>query len=371
MEAPSNLAPAPAGRVAFLDGMRISKEHLEHLQAYLHLATMQLRESVGEGKVVHGLKVKATATGITVGPGLAFDGFGRPLALDTAQDLVPLFAGADVLYAVLAHDLRYGQFFKGFPTVITDHVKLELRTVPPPYADGAVRFAEIRSAAPETTSPIIVATLSRLDAHATTPAATAISLSDAPVILSDGPITPALPTAASPFLIAQSGRWYLPPLDHGHSGRFYDDAQSRMRYDGDPMGLAGAMYDSGFINVAPGDSLHIRHGLMGRDFLAQLEARTQLGVITNRGAGREYWYELPADGEAVITRTKHKENLLFRLRLWPLGAPGAAPHGPIPPIANAGSDKTVEVGKSFQLNGSLSRSPSGIPLRKFKWTQLS
>ena len=324
---------APHGRVAFLDGMRISREHLEHLQSYLHLAALQLREGVGEGKVVHGLKTEPSGAILKIGPGLAFDAFGRPLALDEAKELTPVFGNAEALYAVLAHDLRYGQFFKGFPTVITDHVKLELRAAPPPYADGAVRFAEVRPAL--------------------------------------APATPDAPAAEAPFRVTQTGRWYLPPLDHGHSGKFYQDAQSRLRYDGDPMGLAGAMYDSGFIHVAPGDRIHIRHGLMGRDFLAQLEARSENGLITNHGSGRDYWYDLPADGEAVIARTKHKEYSLFRLRLWQLGAPGAAPHGPIPPIAHAGTDRTVDAALSFRLDGSMSRTPSGVPIRTYKWIQLS
>jgi hypothetical protein len=213
-----------------------------------------------------------------------------------------------------------------------------------------VRFAEIRPAPPAATAP----------APATEPTTPTNPASDA-----------ASPAAVPPFLISQSGRWYLPPLDHGHTGRFYQDAQSRMRYDGDPMGMAGAMYDSGFIHVAPGDSIHIRHGLMGRDFLAQLEARSENGIITNHGSGRDYWYTLPADGEAVIARTRHKEYSLFRLRLWQLGAPGASPHGPIPPIAHAGTDRTVDSGTSFRLDGSMSRTPSGVPLRTFKWTQLS
>jgi hypothetical protein len=160
-------------------------------------------------------------------------------------------------------------------------------------------------------------------------------------------------------------------LDHGHSGRFFTDAQARMRYDGHPLGLAGAMYDSGFVHVEPGGSVRLRHGLRGQDFLAQLDAASEHGMITNHGSGRDYWYELPADGEAVIARTKHKEYSRFRLRLWPFGTPGAAPQGPVFPIANAGADGMVEFGESFRLDGAQSRSPAGLPLRKYKWTQLS
>ena len=337
---------APSGRVAFLDGMRISREHLEHLQAYLRLGVFQLRETVGEGRVAHGLKTKAapgTPGNIQVSPGLALDAFGRPLSLDTARTLPVDLGTAPVLYAVLAHDLRYGEFFKGFPTVITDHVKLELRSAAPPYADGGVRFAEIRPA------PVSAV-------GAVTPA---------------GAATPAAPAGASGLLIAQAGEWYLPPLDHGHSGRFYQDEQARMRYDGHPLGLAGAMYDSGFVHIEPGGSVHLRHGLRGQDFLTQLEAANEHGMITNHGSGRDFWYELPSDGEAVISRTKHKEYSRFRLRLWPFGTPGAAPQGPILPIANAGPDNTVELGQSFILDGGQSRSPAGLPLRKYKWIQLS
>ena len=320
---------AAHGRVAFLDGMRISREHLEHLQTYLHLAVLQLRETVGEGKVSHGLKAELAEGNLKVSPGLALDAFGRPLALAEVRTL-PLPAGETVLYAVLAHDLRYGEFFKGFPTVITDHVKLEFRVVAPPYADGAVRFAELR------------------------------------------PAPPAAAGAATPAkLLVQSGAWYLAPLDHGHSGRFVTDAQSRMRYDGHPLGVAGAMYDSGFIVIPPGGTVYLKHGLRGQDFLAQLEAASEHGIITNHGSGRDYWYALPADGEALITRTKHKEYTRFRLRLWPFGTPGAAPQGPIFPVANAGEDRIVELGEAFALDGAQSRSPAGLPLRKFKWIQLS
>lgn len=315
---------AAHGRVAFLDGMRISREHLEHLQAYLHLAVLQLRETVGEGKVAHGLKAELAEGNLKVSPGMALDAHGRPLALNETRTL-PIPAGNAVHYAVVAHELRYGQFFKGFPTVITDFLKLELRTAPPPYPDGAVRFAELRPA----------------------------------------------PAGAAGPLVVQSGAWYLPPLDHGHSGLFVTDANARMRYDGHPLGLPGAMYDSGFILIPPGGTVFLKHGLRGRDFVAMLEASSEHGLITNRGTGRDYWYTLPADGEATISRTRHKEYTRFRLRLWPFGTPGAAPQGPVFPVANAGEDRIVEYGEAFRLDGAQSRSPAGLPLRKFKWIQLS
>lgn len=321
---------APHGQTAFIDGMRVSQEHLIHLQDILHLAVMQIREGLGLGKVVHGLKAEATPAGtVRIGPGLAYDALGRPLQLDAARELTPAFGNAAVLYAVIIHDLHYDLFFRGFPTVVDDVVRVELRNAPPPYDDNAVRIAEIRPA----------------------------------------PVTAEAPVPA--LLVSQSGDWFLPPLYHGHSGRFFTDAQARWRYDGNPLGVAGPLYDSGFIQLPPGGKVTLKHGLHGRDFLAQLEASKADGTITNHGSGREFWYELPEDGVAVIARTRTKEYSRFRLRLWPFGSPGAAPQGPVLPVANAGADEIVELGTSFRLDGTQSRSPAAKALVKFKWTQLS
>jgi hypothetical protein len=102
-----------------------------------------------------------------------------------------------------------------------------------------------------------------------------------------------------------------------------------------------------------------------------LEASKADGTITNHGSGREFWYELPEDGVAVIARTRTKEYSRFRLRLWPFGSAGAAPQGPILPVADAGANEIVELGSSFRLDGTQSRSPAAKALVKFKWTQLS
>jgi len=332
---------APHGQTAFIDGMRVTQEHLIHLQDILHLAVMQIRAGLGLGKVVHGLKAEVTATGtVSIGPGLAYDALGRPLQSDAARELTPAFGNATVLYAVIAHDLHYDQFFRGFPTVIDDVVRVELRNAPPPYDDNAVRIAEIRPAS--VTAP-----------------------------LPTGGGVPTTAAAAPALLVSQSGDWFLPPLYHGHSGKFFTDAQALWRYDGNPLGVAGPLYDSGFIQLAPGGKVTLKHGLHGRDFLAQLEASKADGAITNHGSGREYWYELPEDGVAVIARTRTKEYSRFRLRLWPFGSAGAAPQSPILPVANAGADEIVELGTSFRLDGTQSRSPAAKALVKFKWTQLS
>lgn len=363
---------APAGRVAFLDGMRIAREHLEYLQDYLHLAVAQLRAAVGEGKVAHGLKAAAAGNGLLVSPGLALDAFGRPLALDEARTLPVVFADRAVLFAVLAHDLRYEAFFKGYPTVIRDFVKLELRADPPPYADGAVRFAELRPLPASPASPASAPPAAATPSAASAASGPAASAPGAPPASASPAGPPGLEAVLTPgFLVFQSGAWYLPPLAHGHSGRFYEDEAGRMRFDGQPLGLPGAMYDSGFVHIDPGGKVFLRHGLRGADFMAQLEAMGENGLITNHGSGRDYWYELPADGEAVIARTRHKEYSRFRLRLWPFGSPGAAPRGPILPVADAGEDRQAEYGASFILDGSGSRSPAGLPLRKYRWIQLS
>ncbi len=364
---------APHGQTVFQEGMRVTKEHLDNLQDILQAGILQMRQAAGFGKVVYGLKVDAGEAGsIRIAPGLALDDFGRSVIVPAAQSLTPAFpisgsgaAGtAPVLYLVATHNLVSGLLVKGIPTLLTDGFKIEARTAPPPYADGGVRFAELHP--PLSLTPVPgPAPLPPTPPGLDTPSNLSVTS-----VASVAPAAPAVAASAA-LSIVQKGDWYSPPLAHGHSGKFFTDAQSNLRFDGQPLGFSGPLYDSSFITLSLGGTVTLKHGLPGRDFLAQLEARRHDGAITNHGTGREYWYDLPADGIAVISRTKHKEYTEFRLRLWPFGSPGTAPQGPVLPVADAGPDAQEELGHSFDLDGSGSRSPIGAALTKFKWIQLS
>ncbi len=304
------------GKTGFLDGMQVAKEHMEHLQDIMLSAAIRLRETVGTGKVCHGLKVAPLEDEkVKVGPGLAFDILARPLILEEPRDLQLTFGESGTLYLVLLHQLRSEGAVKGIPTLIYNDVKIEARSGVPPYLDGAVIFAELHS-------------------------------------------------KEGGFEIFQKGEWYLPRLDHGHSGTFVFDEALRWRYDGHSTGMQGPRFDSGFIPLSPGDTIQFVHGLKSIDLLVQLQARRE-GVISQKGEGSDFWYELHGDQEIHLCSSSAATwEMELRATIWKFGEAEA---GPVIPIADAGETKAVEFGSSFTLDGSRSRAFNGKKIKTYRW----
>ena len=304
----------------FLDGMRVATEHMRHLQQASIERALQLREALGIGKVCHGLKVEPEDGGtVSVSPGLALDAFGRPIALDA-----PVTLALDVAKALLvaAYELRSSGLVNGVPTLLANGAKVEARSAPPPYEDGAVPFAEV--------------TRDEAGVH-----------------------------------VVQKGEWYLPPLHHGHSGEFFADADGRWRYDGAPIGDSVApQFDSGFVEVGPGETVRLAHGLRSTELAVELAARRADGVITNRGIGADFWFEIAGEDDIALARAPSGEApaLELRVRLWLLGVSAEEARRP---IADAGDDLGVEPGASFNLDGGRSRALGARRLARFIWTQLT
>jgi len=106
------------GRTRFVDGMRVAREHLEHLQDVLLGHVAGGRETVGLGKVCHGLQVTVQQDGsVSVGPGLAIDAQGRALAIPEAQTPAVDFGGGATLHLVLLYSLRAEGVVTGVPTL--------------------------------------------------------------------------------------------------------------------------------------------------------------------------------------------------------------------------------------------------------------
>jgi hypothetical protein len=313
------------GRVRFLDGMRVTIEHMEHLQSLWLSAALQLRQTVGAGKVCYGLKVESVAADkVKVGAGLAFDRNAHPISLDAEREVAVNFGSSSTLHLVVVYTQRSEGLVNGVPTLISDDLKIETRAGAPPYADGAVLFAELQKG--------------------------------------DGAIS-----------VVQKGEWYLPPLDHGHSGEFKLDEGLRWRYDGHQVGLQMPRFDSGFLPVEPGSPVQLVHGLKTANLLVQLQARRDDGIITTDGFGQEFWYELIGDQEVRVVRRggveAAVENLELRVMLWPAsGQSGAAP---VLPVADAGDNVVIDQGESFGLDASRSRAFGGRQLIKYIWQQFS
>jgi hypothetical protein len=254
----------------FLDGMRVATEHMRHLQRSDIARAQALRGALGAWGVAHGFKVEAAADGsVTIAPGLAFDAQGRPLRLRSPARLRP---EAGRRYLVARYALEASLLVGGVPTLLDDGIEITQRVQPPPYDDAAVPLAEV---------------------------------------VSEGDRSACL----------QRGEWYLPPLDHGHSGAFVTDALGRWRYDGAALGATwAAHFDSGFVPLAPGDRIGLAHGLMSRELVVELIA-DRGGVVGNRGVGSAWWYELPDADHLVLCRARSPR---ARPGRWPCApAPGA------------------------------------------------
>ncbi|MCX6627067.1 MAG: hypothetical protein NTW28_05500 [Candidatus Solibacter sp.] len=80
-------------RTIFIDGMRVTADHMDHLQARLQEAVRDLRRVVGLRRVAWGLHVSLQGNTVTVEPGVAFAPSGVRLNVDSLVQL-PLPAGA-------------------------------------------------------------------------------------------------------------------------------------------------------------------------------------------------------------------------------------------------------------------------------------
>jgi hypothetical protein len=308
------------GGTRFLDGMRVTREHLEHLRDSLLGGVVGLRETIGLGRVAYGFKVEIADPGtLLVSPGLAIDAHGRPLLLEEERSLTLEFGEASSLYLTAKHVLRAEGMVDGIPTLLFNDLTLETQTSPPPYEDGSVVFAGVR--------------------------------------LHEGGPTP-----------FQKGEWYLPPLNHHHTGGFVEDA-GRWRFDGHALGgSVEPLFDSGFLPVDPGESVTLIHGLKSLDLFVQLQSRVG-EVVTTRGYGESFYYELPDPQEIRLVRAEGFEGELeLRAVVWPLGDSSGAP---FLPLADAGVEEIVEFGVSFTLDGSRSRAFGNRKLTSYVWTQLS
>jgi hypothetical protein len=311
------------GSTRFVDGMRVTSEHLVHLQDVLMAAVVYLRQTVGTGKVVYGLKVEPLAADkVKVGKGIAFDRLARPLALEQEKEIAVSFSSSNTLYLILLYALRSETLVDGIYTILSNDLKVESRTAAPPYTDEAVIFAELH-------------------------------------------------LRAGKIEVVQKGEWYLPPLNHGHSGQFFFDQQMRWRFDGHRVGIAGPLYDSGFIQVEAGGEVRLNHGLKTSDLLVQIQARLPDASVTNAGVGQNFWYELIGDQEVRLKRGTDASagRLELRVMIWPYGQAGA---GPLLPMADAGDDLVIESGNtSFTLDATRSRAFEGRVISSYIWLQHS
>lgn len=74
-------------RTVFVDGLRVTADHLQHLQDRLRESVLDLRRVVGTGRVAWGLVAAADGDRVRLEPGLAFSPGGVRLSLESAVGL--------------------------------------------------------------------------------------------------------------------------------------------------------------------------------------------------------------------------------------------------------------------------------------------
>jgi len=181
----------------FVDGLRVTAEHLQHLQDRLRESVVDLRRTVGLGRIAWGLRAALDNGAVTLTPGCAFSLNGIRLFVDASLNLgTPPLPARLVLRASNADKpaLRVA----GTPTVITQLTTAQMET-----DDGS----------PVDDSALVIATIKDVDGTAT---------------------------------LAQDEKLFVAAGDHSHSGTHFQDEQGRWHFDGTLIsGAKGDKGDSG------------------------------------------------------------------------------------------------------------------------------
>jgi len=177
-------------RTTFVDGLRVTPQHLNHLQDALQQAVLDLRNTLGFGRIAYGLRVQAAGGAVAVSPGLAFSAAGLRLALAEGATL-PLPGN--------------GEYRVELQASATDDPDARLADQPTIwYVQVQVRAVSID--APPTPDSLVIAIANNRDG----------------------------------LQLTQDPGLYLVPSHHGHSDSSYQDGSGVWRYDGPPIdGVAG------------------------------------------------------------------------------------------------------------------------------------
>ena len=303
-------------KVIFYDGQRVKREDLEYLQNNLLDNQTRILVALGKKGINWGFRVTAIDNNtVNIGEGLAYDKYFRPIIFTTPQDL-SISLNDSSIFIVAKYVAQVTQEINGQPVQISHSQQLSI------FNESDAQTAE----------GIIVAQIRPREGG---------------------------------FDIIQKGEWFIPPLNATHSGHFYEDAEGRWRYDGDPVVSAIAPdFDSGWVELDANSDLNIPHGLGSNNLLVQLQNKIVDGVISNKGNGQDFYYELH-DTHVVRLFNSTDNQLALNVKLWRLDADI---NPMLMPVADAGLDLAAEYGESFELDGSDSMAFEGRSVVRYRWT---
>ncbi|MEY4748459.1 MAG: hypothetical protein RIQ60_673 [Pseudomonadota bacterium] len=194
-------------RTLFRDGLRVTPAHLNHLQQTLADAVLDLRTTLGLGRIAWGLRLGLGEDGsVTLAPGLVYTRAGVRLGL-TASRTLALPDGVGSWNVVVAGNNTDDPLLRldDKPTLVLTQTVVVVQAPDVEVADDALAIGQITRNG-------------------------------------DG------------LSLQQDAHLWLAPAAHGHTGTFFQDADGRWRYDGPsgPMGPAGPAGADG-ANGLPGE----------------------------------------------------------------------------------------------------------------------
>jgi hypothetical protein len=134
-------------QIRVFDGLRITTEHVNHLQGALQSALRDLRTIAGAG-VHRGLAVQPEADAVTIQPGLAIDPSGNRLVCDEPIKLaIAGLAPDQPRFVCLRYDSVETAEVEGRPTLVWDSCAADVREAAPAADENVVVLARVVKAA--------------------------------------------------------------------------------------------------------------------------------------------------------------------------------------------------------------------------------
>lgn len=134
------------GSIQVFDGLRLTTQHLEHLQGGFHSAVQDLRQILGLGQVHQGFEVVPSGDlVITVMPGIAFDFQKNRIVCEEPRTLEVKFAPGETLkFVCVKYEQVQNGVVDGRPTMIWDSCSLSLRATKPGAEENEVALCALR-----------------------------------------------------------------------------------------------------------------------------------------------------------------------------------------------------------------------------------
>jgi hypothetical protein len=128
------------GQIQVFDGLRLTTQHLQHLQGAFHSAVQDIRQILGLGLVHQGFEVvQDSDQTVTVMPGVAFDFLKNRIVSDEPRILEVKFGEGEIIkFVCVKYDQVEDGLVEGRATLIWDSCAIQLRPTLPDPAENEV-----------------------------------------------------------------------------------------------------------------------------------------------------------------------------------------------------------------------------------------